>query len=65
MLLRDGRREADPDAAVALDVDGDGVEFGGDGDAVAVPAPIERSGVSVNKDMIAVSSISDEKAVEF
>lgn len=54
VLLRGGRREADPDAPVALDVDGDEAEFGGDEDAVAVPAPIEKSGVSVNKDMIAV-----------
>lgn len=51
MLLRGGRREAEPDATVvALEVDGEGVEFGGDDEAV-VPAP-EGSGVSDNKDML-------------
>lgn len=52
VLLRGGRREADDDCAVALEVDGDGVEVGGEEDAVAVPAPSEGSGVSVNKDMV-------------
>lgn len=54
MLLRGGRREAEaePEAAVvALEVDGEGVEVGGEDDAV-VPAPVEGSGVCVNEDML-------------
>lgn len=52
MLLRGGRREAEPEAAVvALEVDGEGVEVGGEDDAV-VPGPAVGSGVSVNEDML-------------
>lgn len=48
MLLRGGRREL---AVVALDVDGEGVEFVGDDEEAAVCAPV-RSGVSVNDDIL-------------
>lgn len=69
VLLRGGRREADDDCAVALEVDGDGVEVGGDEDAVAVPAPSEGSGVSVNKDMATSNRpriyIESKKSVEY
>jgi hypothetical protein len=52
VFLRGGRREAEPEAAVvALEVDGEGVEVGGEDDAV-VPAPVEGSGVCVNEDML-------------
>lgn len=57
MLLRGGRREVVVDGAVvALEVDGEGVDVGGeDDDAVvgAVPAPFNGSGVSVIEDMFA------------
>lgn len=57
MLLRGGRREFEFEGAVvALEVDGEGVEVGGeDDDAVvaAKPAPAEGSAISVNEDMCA------------
>lgn len=47
MLFRGGRREAlDDGAVVALEVEGEGVEFGGEDDPV-VGAPV-GSGVSLN-----------------
>lgn len=47
MLFRGGRREALEDGAVvALEVEGEGVEFGGEDDPV-VGAPV-GSGVSLN-----------------
>jgi hypothetical protein len=53
VLLRGGRREAEPEAAVvALEVDGEGVEIGGEDDDAVAPAPVEGSGVSVNEDML-------------
>jgi len=52
VLLRGGRREVEPEAAVvALEVDGEGVEVGDEDDAV-VPAPVEGSGVAVNEDIL-------------
>lgn len=60
MLLRGGRREVVVEGAVvALEVDGEGVEVGGeDDDAVlgAVPAPVDGSGVSVIVDILATRS---------
>lgn len=55
MLLRGGRRVALLEGAVvALEVEGDGVETGGEEDAVvAGTAPDEGSDDSVNKDMLA------------
>lgn len=53
MLLRGGRREAEFEAAVvALEVDGEGVEVGGEDEDAVVPAPVEGSGVSVNDDIL-------------
>lgn len=60
MLLRGGRREIVVEGAVvALEVDGEGVEVGGeDDDAVVgtVPAPVDGSGVSVIVDIFATLS---------
>lgn len=57
--MRGGRREVVVDAAVvALEVEGEGVEVGGDDDIVvgAVLAPIDGSGVSVIEDISAIRS---------
>lgn len=54
MLLRGGRRVALVEGAVvALEVAGDGVEAGGEEDALALEATPEGSDDSVNNDMMA------------
>ena len=54
MLLRGGRRVALVEGAVvALEVAGDGVEAGGEEDALVAGATPESSDDSVNKDMTA------------
>lgn len=55
MLLRGGRREVVGGPVVALEVDGDGVEAGGEEEvalaAAVVTAPVDESGVSVEEDI--------------
>lgn len=56
VLLRGGRREPDAElAVVALDIEGEGVEFVGDEEEAAVCAPV-KSGVSVNEDIFKVTT---------